>query len=132
MQLEPSISELKSLISLQKSLCGMHDVSTFWFKKSGLTRRAQMLYFMDMAIEREGGPSNLSTNALRECCFMRGLNASNMSNDELIKWLEQWILVSKVINLENFSLFLHLPILLTYNHPNNWKLLYKDRPPDAS
>lgn len=109
----------------------MHDVSTFWFKKSRLSHRARMLHLMDLAIVREGGPSALSTEALRECCFMRGLNASNLSNDELIKWLEQWIQVSKIIVPENFSLFLHLPILLTYNHPNNWKLLYKDRPSDA-
>lgn len=84
-----------------------------------------MLHLMDMAIDREGGPSNLSTDALRDCCFNRGLNASNMSNEDLIAWLEQWIQISKVIDPRNFSLYLHLPILITYNHPNNWKLLYK-------
>lgn len=81
-----------------------------------------------MAIDREGGPSNLSSEVLRDCCFQRGLNASNLSNEELIKWLEQWIEVSKITDPHNFSLFLHLPVLTTYNHPNNWKLLYKDRP----
>lgn len=86
-----------------------------------------MFHFMDMAILREGGLSKLTSEELRFCCFARGLNASNLSNDELIKWLEQWIEVSKVINPTNFSLYLHLPILLTYNHPNNWKLIYHER-----
>lgn len=81
---------------------------------------------MDKAIVREGGTQNLATETLRDCCFIRGLNASNMSNDDLIVWLDKWIEVSKCIDKNNFSLFLHLPILLTYNHPNNWKLVYHD------
>lgn len=83
---------------------------------------------MDMAIDREGGPSHLPTEALRNCCFQRGLNASNLSNEELIKWLEQWIQVSKAMEPKYLTLFLHLPVLTAYNHPNNWKLLYKERP----
>lgn len=109
------------------SLCGLHGLNTHFFTRSNLTNRASMMHLMDLAIEREGGAAKLSTEALRLCCFMRGLNASNLSNEELVKWLEQWIQVSKVIDEQNFSLFLHLPIFLTYNHPNNWKLLYRER-----
>lgn len=108
-------------------LCGLHGINAWFFKRSKLANRAMLLHFMDMAIEREGGPSQLSTEALRFCCYMRGLNASNLNNDELVKWLELWIQVSKVIDENNFSLLLHLPLFLTYNHPNNWKLLYRNR-----
>lgn len=83
------------------------------------------MHHIDMAIEREGGTQNLPIETLRHSCFMRGLNASNLTNDELIKFLDDWIKVSKHIDAQNFSLLLHLPTLLTYNHPNNWKLIYK-------
>lgn len=85
------------------------------------------LYHLDLAIKREGGPHNLSTDTLRDSCFKRGLNASNMTNEELAKYLEDWIAVSEHVNPTNFSLLLHLPVLLTYNHPNNWKLIYQDQ-----
>lgn len=84
---------------------------------------------MDMAILREGGTEKLSTITLRDACFSRGLNASNLNNEELVKWLDQWIAVSKHIDDKNYSLLLHLPILITYNHPNNWKLVYPERQP---
>lgn len=85
------------------------------------------MHHVDMAIKREGGARNLPTENLRDSCFTRGLNASNMSNDELIKFLDDWIEVSSFINEDNFSLLLHLPILLAYNHPNNWKIIYHER-----
>lgn len=121
-------TEILLLFFRQKSLCRLHDINWFWFRKSRLAHRAQMMHLMDIAIDREGGPASLSTEALRNCCFMRGLNASNLSNDELVRWLDQWVQVSKNIDTQNFSLYLHLPVLIAYNHPNNWKLLYKERP----
>lgn len=105
----------------------MHGIRTIFFRKSKLAYRAMCIHHIDMAILREGGIQNLATDVLRHSCFMRGLNASNLNNDELAHWLEQWIEVSKHANPNNFSLFLHLPIFLTYNHPNNWKLIYQDR-----
>lgn len=112
----------------QTSLCHIHGTGSLWFRKIRLMRRARMIHFMDMAIVREGGPTVLASDVLRECCYMRGLNASNLGNDELVHWLDQWIQVSKLIDPKNFSLLLHLPVLIAYNHPNNWKLLYRDRP----
>lgn len=83
---------------------------------------------MDGAIAREGGVGQLTADELRTACFMRGLNASGLSDNELTRWLEQWLEVTKGINSsEQLSFFLHLPILLTYNHPNNWKLIYAER-----
>jgi len=56
---------------------------------------------------------------------MRGLNPSNIPNEELIVWLREWIKVSLEIGPEHTSLYLHLPILLTYNFSNNWRLTHK-------
>ncbi|XP_031640469.1 LETM1 domain-containing protein 1 [Contarinia nasturtii] len=110
-----------------KHLAGLHGIKGIFTIKSKLTFRAMCIHNIDMAIKREGGTQTLTTETLRDSCFMRGLNASNMTNDELIKFLDDWIAVSTHINETNFSLFLHLPILLTYNHPNNWQLLYQNR-----
>lgn len=82
---------------------------------------------MDCAITREGGVHNMPVDALRNSCFMRGLNAANMSTDDLVQWLQAWVQVSAEVTGDNFSLLLHLPILLGYNHPNNWHLVYKER-----
>lgn len=105
----------------------MHGIEALFTKKSRLTDRAMCIHLIDMAIKREGGASQLATETLRDTCFKRGLNASNMSNDELAKFLDDWIHVSEHINPLNFSLFLHLPVLMAYNHPNNWKLIYQER-----
>lgn len=105
----------------------LHGIKSIFFRKKQLAYRAMCIHHIDMAILREGGTKNLTTDSLRDSCFMRGLNASNLSNEELSNWLDQWIEASKHINPNNFSLFLHLPIFLTYNHPNNWKLIYQER-----
>lgn len=84
-------------------------------------------HFMDRAIRREGGVHNMPADALRNACFFRGLNAANMDNEDLIKWLEGWVEVSMDVDQNNFSLLIHLPILLGYNHPNNWQLRYGER-----
>lgn len=105
----------------------MHGVKGIFTIKSKLSYRAMCLHNIDMAIQREGGTHNLPAETLRDSCFMRGLNASNLTNEEQIQFLDDWIKVSKHIDARNFSLFLHLPILLTYNHPNNWKLIYRER-----
>lgn len=83
---------------------------------------------MDLAIEREGGAATLPIEGLRYCCYLRGLNPSNMSQSDMVEWLNNWVKVSLIVNGSNISLFLHLPILIGYNHPSNWQLLHsKDR-----
>lgn len=77
---------------------------------------------MDLAINREGGAHNMQPDSLRQSCYMRGLNPTNLSNEEMIEYLRKWVLVSSVVDGESVSLYLHLPILLAYNHPNNWVL----------
>lgn len=83
------------------------------------------MHHMDLAIKSEGDVHNLSTDALRNACYLRGLNPVGLSNDEMIEFLREWIKISLHIGTENVSLYLHLPILLTYNHYNNWRLSHK-------
>lgn len=84
-----------------------------------------MLQQMDKAIKREGGVHNMPTDALRKSCFIRGLNAQLLNNQEMIGWLNSWIKVSLSVSSENFSLLVHLPIFLSYNYPTNWSMIYE-------
>lgn len=79
---------------------------------------------MDLAIKREGGVHNMPQESLRNSCNLRGLNTRNLSNENMVSWLEDWVKVSLEVDGSNISMFLHLPILIGYNHPNNWKLIY--------
>lgn len=111
----------------------MHGIHRGPFKRSRLTYRVNCIHLMDRAIVREGGVQNMSIDALRNSCFIRGLNAANMSNEDLTQWLQSWVDVSiTAVDRTNFLLLLHLPILLGYNHPNNWHLIYKERPVTSS
>lgn len=104
----------------------MHGMSTsIWFRRTRLKDRAKIIREMDRAILRENGPNRLTTDALRYACFIRGLSPVNMKHDDMVNWLRQWLRISEVTNHNNASLLLHCPILLAYNHPNNWILIYK-------
>lgn len=102
----------------------MHGIHRGWLRKYRLAERSYIIHHMDLAIKREGGVHNMSSEALMDACYLRGLNTNNMSNEEMIKWLEQWVQISLKVDGSNISLFLHLPILIGYNHPNNWKMIY--------
>jgi LETM1-like protein len=108
-----------------RALCKLHGIHSIYLKTVRLSEHVYQMYNIDMAIKREGGIHNLQTEALRYSCYLRGLNPSGLSNENLIEWLREWIKVSSSIGTENISLYLHLPILLTYNNPNNWKLTHK-------
>ena len=77
---------------------------------------------MDLAIKREGGVHNMPIDSLHHACFMRGLNSAEMSVEQIVEWLKLWVSISMETTGDNISLLLHLPILITYNHPNNWQL----------
>ncbi|ALC43464.1 CG5989 [Drosophila busckii] len=107
-----------------KCLIKMHGLPNSIFKRHRLHEHAFLVHYMDLAITREGGVHNLSSEALRYSCYLRGLNPANLSNEQMIEWLRNWVKVSTSIQGEHITLFLHLPILLGYNHPNNWKTIY--------
>ncbi|XP_060654631.1 LETM1 domain-containing protein 1 isoform X1 [Drosophila nasuta] len=107
-----------------KCLVKMHGLPNSLFKRHRLHEHAFLVHYMDLAINREGGVHNLRTDAMRYCCYLRGLNPDNLSREEMIEWLRNWVKVSTSIQGEHITLFLHLPILLGYNHPRNWKTIY--------
>ncbi|XP_069674389.1 LETM1 domain-containing protein 1 isoform X2 [Periplaneta americana] len=107
-----------------KGLLRMHSMHMGWRRRHRLAERAQILHEMDMAIEREGGLSNLSQEELRMACFLRGLNPITMKREDMVYWLSQWMSVSKVVDSSSLSLLLHCPILLGYNQPSNWILIH--------
>lgn len=109
-------------------LLKMHGMrSGFFFRRRLLAYRAFILKELDKAIKREGGVNNLPLDALKKACFMRGLNPTNLSNEEMIKWMSDWIKLTDAVDKDSYSLLLHAPILLAYNAPSNWKLIYKDK-----
>lgn len=110
---------------MQKQLCGLHGLHKGWRKRMRLAERSYLIHHMDLAIRREGGVHNLPINSLMTACHLRGLNTSSMSNEDMIDWLSKWVKVSMLVNGNNVSMLLYLPILITYNHPNNWKLLHR-------
>ncbi|XP_030750081.1 LETM1 domain-containing protein 1 [Sitophilus oryzae] len=105
-------------------LVKIHNIHPGWFRRTRLADRALILIEMDKAIMREGGVHNLPSEALKTACYIRGLNPTNVDEKYLVKWLSQWIKISNEINKENLSLLLHCPILLGYNEPSNWSLIY--------
>lgn len=107
-----------------KNLVNLHGLPSSIFKRHRLHEHAFLVHYMDQAITREGGVHNLPLPALRYSCYLRGLNPESLSNEEMIEWLRNWVKVSTSIQGEHITLFLHLPILLGYNHPSNWKTIY--------
>lgn len=105
-------------------MCHLHGIHRGWLRRARLAERSYLVHHMDLAIKREGGVHNMATEALRKSCFIRGLNPTNLSNDKMISWLEEWVQVSLFVDGSNISLLLHLPILIGYNHPNNWEVVY--------
>lgn len=112
-----------------KHLLKMHELHMGWFRRTRLGDRAVILQAMDRAIIREGGVEILSADSLRQACLIRGLNPMNMKNEDMVNWLKGWIAVSSEIDKDSLSLLLHCPILLAYNEPTNWQLIYDTKQP---
>ena len=106
-------------------LCKLHGIHSIYLKHIRLSEHTYVMHHIDLAIKHEGEVHNLPMEALKYSCYLRGLNPANLQNEEMIEWLREWTKVSLAIGTENISLYLHLPILLSYNHPNNWKLTHK-------
>lgn len=82
---------------MQAVLCKMHGLSSSllpWGRTSRLMRHAEFIWQMDQAIVREGGPESLLPDDLRKVCFHRGLNPLNQQQQELHRWLREWLLIS--------------------------------------
>lgn len=108
-----------------KLLCKLHGIHSWYLKQARLSEHCYFMQNQDRAIKLEGGVHNLPVMALRNACYLRGLNPTTLTNDEMVVWLREWMKVSMDIQTDVMSLYLHLPILFTYNHPNNWRLTHK-------
>ncbi|XP_047041133.1 LETM1 domain-containing protein 1 [Helicoverpa zea] len=105
-------------------LLKMHGLRKTIFRRNKLKYRAFLLLEMDKAIIREGGVDSLPMETLRNACLIRGLNGSHLTNQEMKNWLQNWLLISQNVDKTSYSLLLHTPIFLAYNHPQNWVLIY--------
>ncbi|XP_075991145.1 LETM1 domain-containing protein 1 [Anticarsia gemmatalis] len=105
-------------------LLKMHGLRKTIFRRNKLKYQAFILMEMDKAIIREGGVDSLSQETLRYACHIRGLNGSHLTNQEMKNWLRKWLLISEHVDKTTYSLLLHSPIFLGYNHPQNWVLIY--------
>lgn len=118
--------DLNSLKSSHLNLlCKLHGIHSWYLKTARLSEHCYFMHHQDLAIKSEGGVHNLPIIALRNACFLRGLNPTTLTDDEMVEWLRNWMKVSMDINTDYVSLYLHLPLLFTYNHPNNWRLTHK-------
>ncbi|XP_012269064.2 LETM1 domain-containing protein 1 isoform X1 [Athalia rosae] len=108
-----------------KELLAIHKMAKWLpYKRQRLLERGLLIKRMDNAIEMGGGVNKIPTDTLRWALFFRGLNAVNMSTEDMRQWLNKWLTVSSKVEKQNISLLLHCPILLAYNHETNWTLLY--------
>lgn len=111
-------------LPFQGHLLNMYGMKSGLLRVKKLKHRAFMLLELDRAIVREGGVDLMNTESLRYACHLRGLNSSHLSNQDMRNWLSQWLSVSEHLDKESYSLLLHCPVFLAYNHPQNWVLIY--------
>ncbi|XP_051162920.1 LETM1 domain-containing protein 1 isoform X1 [Leptopilina boulardi] len=119
-----------SLNSLKRNhineLLGLHTMSRWMpFRRKRLLNRGLLIKSMDIAIQKEGGVTKIPIEALKWVVSFRGLNPVNMSTESMQEWLDQWLIISSEVDKTSISLLLHCPVLLAYNHPTNWTLLYR-------
>ncbi|XP_043273123.1 LETM1 domain-containing protein 1 [Venturia canescens] len=108
-----------------KELLAIHGMSK-WIprRRQRLRERSILIQAMDNSIKREGGPSKLPNEAIRWALSFRGVNPANMPRESMQDWLNNWLQISAQVDENSISLLLHSPILLAYNYPTNWTLLY--------
>ncbi|XP_012137550.2 LETM1 domain-containing protein 1 [Megachile rotundata] len=108
-----------------KELLGIHDISSWTlFKQQKLIERGMLIKRMDQAIQKQGGSIKMPNDEIRWALSFRGVSPANMSIESMRNWLDQWFIMSNAVNEDTISLLLHSPILLAYNHPTNWILIY--------
>ncbi|KAF5273262.1 hypothetical protein FQR65_LT04684 [Abscondita terminalis] len=110
-----------------KHLLKMHEVPLGWFRRTRLGDRALLLQAMDRSIMKDG-LEKLPHDTLKTACLIRGLNPTNMKHEDMIEWMTKWLIISSEVNKNSLSLLLHCPVLLAYNEPTNWQLIYRSKP----
>ncbi|RXG67126.1 LETM1 domain-containing protein 1 [Armadillidium vulgare] len=103
-------------------LLRLYGRSALFRRRYRLREHARYIYCMDKALIIEG-LEMLNSEQLRTMLILRGINPSGMSNIEMRDFLDKWIFISSKLDEQSYSLLLHLPIFLAYNHPPNLLLL---------
>ncbi|KAL7646540.1 UNVERIFIED_CONTAM: hypothetical protein RMT77_001791 [Armadillidium vulgare] len=103
-------------------LLRLYGRSALFRRRNRLREHARYIYCMDKALIIEG-LEMLNSEQLRTMLILRGINPSGMSNIEMRDFLDKWIFISSKLDEQSYSLLLHLPIFLAYNHPPNLLLL---------
>ena len=108
------ISELKA--THVKHLMRINGIrgSLLWFPRFRLQQYANLVHEIDRAILRE--EFHMDHMELARACNLRGLNVASQNDDQLYEYLEKWIEITEKLTIYQMSMFLHLPILLGYNH----------------
>ncbi|XP_065200065.1 LETM1 domain-containing protein 1-like [Planococcus citri] len=96
-------------------LAATYGITTIFSPKQKMIKFAGLGMLMDKKIIERGGPKALSTELRSKICYMRGVDSMNMSPEEQIDYLQKWIKLNAKIDMSNYSLLLHTPILLGYN-----------------
>ncbi|XP_018496900.1 LETM1 domain-containing protein 1 [Galendromus occidentalis] len=81
------------------------------------------LWEMDRGLAKES-IAQLQDDDLQQCCFMRGFNPVGLKRVEAEQYLDTWLRVSLELKDRELSLLLHSPILLAYNHKNNYGISF--------
>ena len=93
--------------------------TSWWNPRTKLQVYANMILEIDKAIQRDNTES-LGLKCLVDCCTVRGLNTTNVSEKEAREYLDKWLSISTRLNQDAASLLLHLPIFLGYNHKSRY------------
>ncbi len=111
---------LKSINSLHvRHLMAVHGLHGWFSWRFKLQQFGNLLMQIDRAVMRES-PSTLSEEELDSCCQRRGLNVNDLTREEKMTYLTEWLALSVELDAKSVSLLLHLPILLGYNHKTRY------------
>lgn len=59
---------------------------------------------------------NMSLVELNQACFMRGLNAKDLTSQEMIEWLTVWQRFTQQTDDDSLSLLAHGPLFLAFRY----------------
>ena len=107
---------------LQK-LCSFWIMRSLWptsMLKRNLQKEMAAIHKDDVALSREGIQA-LNEEQLKEACHVRGLDASNMSLEDLQFWLRNWLGVSKDVTENETSFLAHHAVFKATNVQETFK-----------
>jgi len=99
------------------------------FYQRNLYIEGQMLRAIDDVMTMEG-LDNLTDSELSSVLFARGFNPSELTREEQLQHLRDWVDVTTKLDPRSIALYLHLPALLFLNSKINKEIEHVDIPDD--